>query len=286
MRHVLVLAAFSCTTLLAQESPPVAQRPSLHDAWLREVLDLDVASAAAAYERVAATTGPGNLERWVAAARLGELHRLQAAKDTPVTTNEPPAPLRATFQALQTPLPTDEMLERVRREPSAVLQLLATESGRLPPLRPAVPAAEEWVMGQIGPSLRDRMRQRMETLANRSRSTDVRRFTERLYSLDIVRAELQGRPAQANALRALYFADWRPPETPGEPAAHLQRVSTNLDAWLAESELGPQQQAVLRELKEGIDKQAATEPAAALALVKRLPLYAERLLDATATTRR
>jgi hypothetical protein len=280
-----VLPGLLCSALLAQEAPPVPQ-PSLHDAWLREILDLDVASAAAAYERVAATPGPGNLERWVAAARLGELHRLQAAKGTPVASSEPPAPLRATFQALQAPLPTDELLERVRREPSAVLQLLATESGRLPPLRPAVPAAEEWVMGQIGPSLRDRMRQRMESLANRSRSTDVRRFTERLYSLDIVRAELQGRSAQANALRALYFADWRPPETPGEPTDHLLRVRTNLDAWLAETELGAQQQTVLRELKDGLDKQAATDPAAALALVKRMPLYAERLLDASTTTRR
>ena len=236
-----------------------AGRPtSLHKAWLREIMDLDVAGAAADY-RTVGESRPGNLERWVAVARLAELSRLGALPAGAPTAGDVPLPLRPAFQATQTALPLDELVLRCQLDPAQALQVLATDAGRLPPLRTAVPAAEEWLMGQIGPSLRDRMRQRMEAMANRPRSNEAGRFTDRLYAADIVRAELQGRTAQASALRTLYFSDWRAPAAKGDPLALLARVKTNLAAWLRDGDLGAQQQALLRELEEALDQKGAAE---------------------------
>lgn len=283
VRSLAVGAAFAAALALPlppqDAGPPPSPGPTLHQAWLREVLDLDLPGAAADYERIAARRGPGNPERWVAAARLLELHRLQATDLVPATQDCPP-PLRATFQSLAAPLSVDALLARARRSPAEALQELVSEGGRLPRLRPAVPAVESWLMDQIGPSLRERMRQRSEALASRSRSTDVRRYTERLYALDIARAELANRPAQANALRALYFRDWKPPEAAGDPQPHLARVRANLEAWLADGDLGAQQATALRDLGAGIQRLADTDAAAALAMVQRLPFFAERLLAA------
>lgn len=270
---------------VAVAQQPTAKPPSLHDAWLREVLDLDVPAARRGYEEVAANATPGNLERWIAVARLVELQRLQAITTLPPQLAEAPPPVRAAVQALPAPTPVEPLLQRARRAPTEGLQVLTAEGQKMPALRPLVPAAEDWMMGQIGPSLRDRMRQRAQTFANRTRSADARRFTERLYALDLVRAEVQGRTAQAVALRTLYFADWHAPNTAGDPTVHLARVRTNLEAWLADKDLGNQQATVLRELRDAIEKAAATDPAAALALVARLPLYAERLLDAAGASR-
>ena len=276
---ITLAATLACAGFAVGQSTPASAVPSLHSAWLAEVMDLDVAGAAAAYRKVAADTGPRHLERWVAAARLAELQRLGAVPAAPIATADAPTALRPAFLALQPIAEIESLVDRARRAPAEGLQILVPEAGKLSPLRSAVPPAEDWVMSQIGPSLRDRMRQWRQTLANRSRSTDTRRVTERLYALDVVRAELQGRPAQAIALRTLYFADWRPPVAAGDPAPHLARIRANLDAWLADPELGSQQQPVLRELKDAIDKQAAADPAAAVNLVMRLPLYAERLLE-------
>ncbi|MBX3461604.1 MAG: hypothetical protein KF830_00395 [Planctomycetes bacterium] len=268
------------TGLLAVAMP--GQDPAattLHDAWLREVLDLDPAAAAAGYRQVAADTRPGHLERWVAAARLCELARLQVVPAPASDLADAPPPLRAAFAAAAARLPATELLARVRGEPRTVLPALATEAGHLPPLRPVVAAAEDWIMRQVGPSLRDRWRQRMATANSRGRSADVARASERVYAADILRAELQGETAQADALRTLYFADWRPPVVAGDLATGLARVRRNLDAALRDEELPPPQAALLRDLAAAIDQRAAVDPAAAWALVQRLPLYAERLLQ-------
>ncbi|HEX5052021.1 MAG TPA: hypothetical protein VFZ65_09635 [Planctomycetota bacterium] len=251
---------------------------SLHQAWLREVLDLDEAGAIAGYEQVARDLHPGNLERWIATARLIELHRLGVAGADPVRPNDVPTALRSVFGAAQAELPMDELLHRAQGDPSVVLQAVTSEAGKLPALRPAVPTAEEWLLGQIGPSLRDRVRQRMEENLVRGRSPEATRFFERLYAADIVRAEIEGRTTQANALRTLHFADWRPPATPGDPAPHLARFHANLEAWLAEDGLSASEQTLLRDLREAIDQRAATDPAGALAMIVKLPTYAKRLL--------
>jgi hypothetical protein len=239
-------------------------------------MDLDVPRAVAAYQLVAADAQPGHLERWVAAARLEELRRLQVTPLVLPDLAEAPAALRPVFQAAASELPMAELLARVRGEPKAVLQVLSTDAGRLPALRAVVPGCEDWLMGQIGPSLRDRWRQRMATFAGRARGGEA--ATARIYAADILRAELQGRTAQADALRTLYFADWRPPAAAGDPAPHLARMRARLDTLLAAEGLPASQAAVLRELAEAIDQRAATNPAAALSFVLRLPIYAERLL--------
>jgi len=256
---------------------------SMHAAWLVEVMDLDVPRAITGYQRVAADVRPGHLERWIATARLLELRRLQAAAIPPPDVGEAPAALRPLFQAAASELPTAELLARVRGEPKDVLQQISTDAGRLPVLRSVVPGAEEWLMSQIGPSLRDRWRQRMASFATRARGSEA--TNERIYAADVLRAELQGQTAQANALRTLYFADWRPPSAAGDPGPHLARARARLDTMLATDALPATQAAMLRELAEAIDQRAATSPATALAFVRRLPIYAERLLGPEPTGR-
>ncbi|MEO6597543.1 MAG: hypothetical protein ABIP94_22595 [Planctomycetota bacterium] len=251
---------------------------TLHQAWLREILDLDVAGAAADYAQVARDARPGNLERWVATARLIELHRLGIAVPETVHLNEVPTALRGVFAAAQVALPIDELLKRTRGEPSVVLQTVISEAGKLPSLRTAVSNAEDWLVSQVGPSGRDQFRQRMEEYLARGRSDEARQSFERLFAADIVRAEIEGGVARANALRKLYFADWRPPAVTGEPAPHLARFHANLEVWLREPDLSPSEQALLGELREAIDQKAATDPGGALALLIKLPNYAERLL--------
>lgn len=280
-RHARLLAALAAATaaLPAQHG---GEPPTLHEAWLHEILDLDVAGAVAGYEQVAADDRPGHLERWVAVARVLELRRLGATTAPAPDLAEAPPALRSTFAALATGLPVAELLQRARAEPKLVLQAMGTDAGRLPPMRTAVPACESWLMGQIGPSLRDRWRQRMATLGARARGSEAGNASERIYAADILRAELQGRTAQADALRTLYFADWRPPAAAGDPLPHLTRIREQLAAMLAEPALPAPQAVILRELGDAIEQRAATSPAAALAFVLRLPIYAERLLSTPA----
>jgi hypothetical protein len=268
------LVLLAITALRAQE-PAL---PDLHRAWLSEIMDLDVAAATEGYQRVAAGSQPGDLERWVAAARLLELRR--CGVDVPPPANgDVPGPLRELFKAAAPPLPASELLPRAKGDPRDVVQRAATEEGRVPALRTAVPQAEEWVLRQVGPSMRDRLRQRFAATGGRGRSTgDSNRYPERLYAFDILRAELQGRTAQADALRTLYFGDWRPPAATGDAATAVARIRTNLAAWLRDPALSTQLAAPLRDLSEAIEQRAAADPANALALVLRLPIYAERLL--------
>jgi hypothetical protein len=258
---------------------PAAARPAtLHDAWLVEVLDLDVARAASLYARVAADDRPGHLEGLLATARLLELARLQAAPRRPVDVEALPAPLRKDFAAAQAPLDAAALLARVAGDPAAALQTLASENGRLPPLRPAVPTAESWLLDQIGPSVRDRVRENAQAMANRSRSEGWPRFPDRINSTHVLRMELDGHRDKADLRRALYFADWRAPAAIGEPAAILQRVRANLDAWRSERETSRQHRELLTSLGEALDRVAAEDPAAAIALLQRLPYYGDRLL--------
>jgi hypothetical protein len=275
------LQAIAFVVAAAAPAQERADVPTLHEAWLHEVMDLDVGRAVAAYRQVAAHARTRHNEPWVPAARLTELHRLGAAPTAPDPGDVPP-PLRATFQSAQTMLPVDELRQRTRGEPKAVLQRLGSDAGRLPELHSVVPATEDWVMSQIGPSLRDRWRQRMAAFSNRARGTTTAGLTERIHAADILRAELQGRTPQADALRQLYFADWSAPAATGDPTAHVARIRQRLQTMLADADLPPSHAAMLRELAEAIEQRAATNPAAALTFVLRLPLYADRLLQADA----
>lgn len=243
----------------------------LHEAWLREVLDLDTAGAVADYEAIAADRG-GRIERWIAVARLAELQRLGLPVANPGAAAEAPAAVRAAL-ALVTPLPVADLLRQAQANPA--------DPARLPDLRPATLATMAWVRNQSGPSQSERQRQRAATGRPRppQNRNDAERI-ERLHASDVVLRELEGKTEQAASLRELYFPEWKPPAVADAAPDALARAKAAIDAWLQEPDLGQQQQSLLGRLRAEIDQRAAADAAAALAWLGRLPVYAERLLAA------
>lgn len=273
------------------QDPPPAGRPAvtptaaaprpvatLHQAWLVEVMDLEPQRATDLYREVARDKSPDNLERWVALARLVELHRIGVAPRVAVDPIEVPVPLRAAMAAATAPLDVAALLA-LAGDPD-LLQARSAESGRLPLLRPAVAEAEAWLIDQVGPNWRDR-RQRQQS------PTDRPPFSDRFNAVRIVVAELDGNRRQADEARSLYFTQWRPPATSGDHAASLARVRANFDYLLRDHDLArSQQDLLLQRLRDAIDKMAATDPASAMALVLRLPVFAELLLRDVPAARR
>ncbi len=237
----------------------------LHAAWLREMLDLDTAGAAAEYEAVAADRS-GRTERWIAVARLAELQRQGVAVANPGPVAEAPAAVRAAL-ALLAPLPLAELL----KEPGA-------DATRVPELRPATNATLNWVRSQAGPNTSERQRQR--AASSRPRTPADRNDAERmarLHAFDVAQRELQGKTEQAAGLRAVYFPDWKPPVADGEPTAALARAKERLDAWQKEQGQNDGQLALLGRLRGELDARGA-DAAAAVAWLGRMPVYADRLL--------
>jgi hypothetical protein len=262
------------TTLRPQ--PPAGSSATLHQAWLAEVLDLDTKRATALLTEVAQRSGPGNLDRWVAAARLAELRRIGVPDVAPIDLAEAPREIRDAAAA-QPALDVKALTERVSAEPEVLYQSLGTEAGRLPPLRQIVPAAEMWLLDLIDPNLGDRSRQRRE-FANRAGMAD------RINANLILDSELAGRRAEADGKRALYFAGWQPPAVSADPKVNLERFRTNLTELLRERQLrGYGSRERLGRLRSAVEVLAATDPAAAVALLLRLPTYTERLLKETPT---
>ena len=250
--------------------------PTLHDAWLFEVLDLDIKKAVAAYEKVAADQRPGNLDRWVAVARLAELKRLGVDVTLQVDQREVPEPLRAPLANISAPLPVADLLQRIHGAPAEVLQYIGTEAGRLPPLHPVTALAEDWRLAQI-PSNREQNNRRAGANLN---SDLVNQFN----AIDIVRTELGGWRSQAAVRRAMWFPNWQPPKLSGDSQPYLEKVRTNLEAWLRDTEQAQLRNA-LRELQSALNEKAA-DPAASLALIARLPIFAEKLLGLPAPASR
>ena len=243
----------------------------LHEAWLREVLDLDTAGAVGDYEAIAADRS-GRIERWIAVARLAELQRLGLPVANPGAAAEAPAAVRAAL-ALVTPLPIAELLRQAQTNPA--------DPTRVPDLRPATLATLTWVRNQSGPSQSERQRQR--AASGRPRPPQNRNDAERIdrvHASDVVLRELEGKTEQAAGLRELYFPDWKPPAVADAAPDALARAKVAIDAWLHEADLGQQQQALLGRLRAELDQRTVADPAAALAWLVRLPVYADRLLAA------
>jgi hypothetical protein len=243
----------------------------LHEAWLREVLDLDTAGAVGDYEAIAADRS-GRIERWIAVARLAELQRLGLPVANPGAAAEAPAAVRAAL-ALVTPLPIAELLRQAQTNPA--------DPTRVPDLRPATLATLTWVRNQSGPSQSERQRQR--AASGRPRAPQNRNDAERIdrvHASDVVLRELEGKTEQAAGLRELYFPDWKPPAVADAAPAALARAKVAIDAWLQEADLGQQQQALLGRLRAELDQRTVADPAAALTWLVRLPVYADRLLAA------
>jgi hypothetical protein len=281
------LLAGLATTAAAQApaspriGPGLRLPATLHQAWLAEVMDLDGRRAVELYTEVARDRQPENHERWLAVARLLELHRLGQTSAPALDPIEVPNALRGPFAAAATTNPANHAALEARAAAllggSAIEPAPApgtpppapTEPPRLPVLRPVVHDAETWLLGLSGLSWRDRLRQRQPQGFDRSQ------FTDRYNALRVMTAELDGRRSQADEVRALYFTQWRPPALDGTPAVLLERVRRNLAAMQQErSQASP----LLPRLAEALDRAANDDPLTALQLVQRLPLFAELLL--------
>jgi hypothetical protein len=251
---LLPSAALLAGALCAQATPS-----GLHAAWLREVLDLDSAGAAADYVRIAADPHAPLLDRQLATARAYELRRVGVAVPQPLPGIELiPEGLQQHFPRSPEPVPAlESVLEAAAGDGSRLQEVLQRDG--LPQLRPLVLLI-------------------LEQNRRPSRTRDPR-FEEWLQAFEIVRAELDGRAADAGSRRARAFPDWRPEPWPADHAAAWATVQQNLAQWLQERELTPQRRALLQRLRTSLAGKAQDDPAAALQLLDRMPLYRERLRD-------
>lgn len=249
----------------------------LHEAWLREILDLDTAAAARGYEAVAADPRVAAAEYWVATARLAELDRLGLPVQRSPRAEPPPAgALRNALTAAPTSVPLRQLVDQLAETPEETLVAIAARTLAVPDVRPFTHLALEWARSQIDPGQLQwlqRMRQRDRTPPQAN---------DRVNALDVLRAETAGNRAQADMLRSIYFPSWKAPAW-RDAAATLPRVRERLDAWSADPETSAQQRSVLRALREAIDQRAEKDPEEALTFVARLPIYADRLLADVAT---
>lgn len=281
MSRAALLCAWlaAAAALVAQEPPAPAKRlgilqtrkdrdePSLstqvHEAWLKEALDLDVRGAMQAYDRIQKEAPRNQPLRWIATVRMAELQRLGVGQPEPLTPSLEQAPqaVREGLEQLREPLPVDELLA----EPTAPIDLLA--------LNPATALTQAWVRKQLGSTLDARWLQNMARYRRWADSQPAQYW----WASDILRAELRGRPEQADALRKLWFADWQAPKLSGDPKELLAVVQQRLDAWIAEPEVSSRDRWRLRRLAEELQKRT-DDPQAALEMVARLPTFAERLV--------
>jgi hypothetical protein len=247
------------------------------------MLDLDVPGAVREYEGLVADRG-NDPERWIAMSRLAELQRV----GVPVAVKQPwadaPAAVREVLEKL-TPLPMLDLLRQARTDSDAERD---PDAPRFQDLRPATPRMIEYVRNLSLLTDRDRNRQRFtsrSTRAEPSRPAGIGPTrADRQNARDILLRALEGRAEVAKDLREIHFSEWKPPvEVKGDPTQMLARARTNLEAWMAEPSRDPQQQTLLGRLRGEIE-QRATDPAAALAWLGQLPLYAERLLAEPAKT--
>jgi hypothetical protein len=243
-------------------------------------MDLDRPRAADLYREVARDKSPDNLERWVAIARLAELHRLGVTAAPNLDPAEVPTAIRAPLAATEGRVDVAALARDAAQEPAVLLQSLGTAPGRLPLLRPAVPSAETWLLGQVGPNWRDWSRRRPQNQAGGAP------FVDRLNAVRVLVYELEGRRNEADGVRALYFTQWRPPTVSDDIAANLARAKANLATLLRERQVSGPYQALLQRLGDAMDKTAATDPAAAQVLLLRLPYFAELMLPENPPERR
>ena len=107
-----------------QSQEPSRRRAStstaVHEAWLKEVLDLNVRGAAQDYDKIRKTAPRKQPERWLAVTRLAELSRLGVTSPEPVSIpTRAPAAVRKALQELAEPIPPDA-LELLLTDPSEI----------------------------------------------------------------------------------------------------------------------------------------------------------------------
>jgi hypothetical protein len=89
--------------------------------------------------------------------------------------------------------------------------------------------------------------------------------------------ELEHRTIDASQTRRQGFQRFKPEPWPEDPKPALAHARRNLEQWLQERDLQPEERDLLRRLATELAAAAAANPGAAAQLLDRLPYVAERL---------
>ncbi|GAB4138976.1 MAG: hypothetical protein Fur0037_04970 [Planctomycetota bacterium] len=300
MRTAVLFAAACLLPAGSAGAQDGAAAPRLHDAWLREILDLDVQAAASAYSRLSCDTTTPRGERWLATARLLELRRIGVGTTLPAARIEDvPAPLRPSFEKASTERPDlSELIEKAHHLDRGRDELLAEVDrlarGERGPriLRPLVSDTISWLVSTT-PSTRQARRElwqkiqvawrsgRQEQVVSlwrqlRQLGSSRPRMFQRENALQILLRELDGRTSEAERLRRDYFPDWREPRLTNDAETLLSTVLERFPSLLRDAR--PEEADALRRLEAEIEEAGEEDPAKGLRILQRLPFYAEWLL--------
>lgn len=269
-RACVVAATLAVAGLPAQDKPPILRKPGpspsveLHEAWLKETLDLDPQAAIRTYDRIRMKAPKAQPERWLAVARILELQRIGVTSPEPGTIPRgAPEKVQEVLESIEMDVPFEKLLSNPRSEQE------------LPPLRQATRRLQEWARDQIGPTVEERIRLGVRISATNSTDPETQ-AKYRLYAArEVLRVEIAGSDDRAEAMRTIDFPDWTPPKIVGEPRAALALALRRLDEWISESELWMNQS--LRNLKKYLAENGE-DPQQALEFVQELPIIGDRLL--------
>ena len=260
-----------------------APQASLQDAWIRETLDLDVRAAIRGYREVAGDESQTAIERKVAAARLEELRRIGVIDASENASAQLlPAQLVSGDEAKVQATNAMAAADMVRKAPRATNPGSAELPNEMPQLRPLVSAVLQLLRAEATPNNQSR------GMISRSRGfgeSDTTRVLERIRASDIARADLAGKPEEADALRLRNFPAWKPQPWPADASAAWTAARANLVEWQAERQLSSAERETLQRLLAALDEDAKDNPARALARIDLLPFYSERLHAGVAVPR-
>jgi hypothetical protein len=257
--------------------------PSLEDAWIRETLDLDIRAAIRGYREVAGDASQTAIERKVAAARLEELRRIgviDASQNASVKLL--PEQLVSGDEAKSQETNAKAAADFARHAQRASNPASAELPTEMPQLRPLVSAILQQIRSEVAPSNQERPG------PNRPRGfagSDTTRVLERIRASDIARADLAGKPEEADALRLRSFPSWKPQPWPADANAAWSTARANLVEWQQERQLTGAERETLQRLLAALDEDAKVSPSRALARIDRLPFYSERLRAGIAAPR-
>jgi hypothetical protein len=237
-------------------------------AWLRELLDLDVAGAAAAYGNISRDGLAPSGDRQIAAARAVELRHIGAGTELPKPDlSALPEAMRERLQhSLDQPTPQVfvDALQKASAGHSS-LQEVATQTA-LPQLRP-------FVLPVPGPG----ERRGPSRPVLRTDDTAAPRQPDRVYAMQVLRQVLEHRGIDAERTRRHWFPRFKAEPWPEDPKPALAHARANLEQWLSERDLQPEERDLLRRLATELAAAASADAKAATLLLDGLPYVVERL---------
>ena len=247
---------------------------AVHSAWLTEIIDLDRKTAIVKYDKIIKDSTKKQPEKWIAVARLQELSRLGVIQPEPLASPiQAPPDVRDALKLLNEPFPFDQILRDTG------------SSSELPPVRPATPLVQDWVRNQTGPTVQERFRRPR----GRPSAMVIRPEWLRYYARDVMKLELEGNLAKANALRGLFFVKFKPMAVTGS-REELFATAMERFAKLIEDETWQRGRTALRKYEKDLralakSKSTPTEGAhLAIELIRRIPHYSTKLLGSSEAT--